>query len=87
MAVIVSDTTPLNYLVLIEAVEILPRLYGRVLIPPAVREELRMYFPHFVCQNVTVNGHRDCKIRVPHQLLLHGHQRSYCIKQRSLCLT
>jgi predicted nucleic acid-binding protein len=40
MAVIVSDTTPLNYLILIEAVEILPRLYGRVLIPPAVREEL-----------------------------------------------
>ena len=25
MAVIVSDTTPLNYLVLIEAVEVLPR--------------------------------------------------------------
>jgi len=40
MPVIVSDTTPLNYLVLIEAVEILPRLYTRVLIPPAVREEL-----------------------------------------------
>ena len=40
MAVIVSDTTPLNYLILIDAVEILPRLYGRVLIPPAVREEL-----------------------------------------------
>jgi predicted nucleic acid-binding protein len=37
---IVSDTTPLNYLVLIEAVQILPRLYTRVLIPPAVREEL-----------------------------------------------
>jgi predicted nucleic acid-binding protein len=33
MAVIVSDTTPLNYLVLIEAVEVLPRLYGRILIP------------------------------------------------------
>ena len=40
MLVIVSDTTPLNYLVLIEAVEILPRLYSRVLIPPAVRDEL-----------------------------------------------
>jgi predicted nucleic acid-binding protein len=40
MPVIVSDTTPLNYLVLIEAVDILPRLYTRVLIPPAVREEL-----------------------------------------------
>ena len=36
MAVVVSDATPLNYLVLIEAVEILPRLYGRVLIPPAL---------------------------------------------------
>jgi predicted nucleic acid-binding protein len=37
---IVSDTTPLNYLVLIEAVDLLPRLYQRVLIPPAVRDEL-----------------------------------------------
>jgi predicted nucleic acid-binding protein len=37
---IVSDTTPLNYLVLIEAVELLPRLYQRALIPPAVRDEL-----------------------------------------------
>lgn len=37
---IVSDTTPLNYLVLIKAIEILPRLYERVLIPPAVRAEL-----------------------------------------------
>jgi predicted nucleic acid-binding protein len=40
MAVIVSDTTPLNYLILVEAVEILPRLYKRIIIPPAVRDEL-----------------------------------------------
>jgi predicted nucleic acid-binding protein len=40
MALIVSDTTPLNYLVLIDAVELLPRLYMRVLIPIAVYEEL-----------------------------------------------
>ena len=37
---IVSDTTPLNYLVLIQAIDILPRLDERVLIPPAVRAEL-----------------------------------------------
>jgi predicted nucleic acid-binding protein len=37
---IVSDTTPLNYLVLIKAIDILPRLYERVPIPPAVRAEL-----------------------------------------------
>jgi predicted nucleic acid-binding protein len=40
MGAIAADTTPLNYLILIEAAEILPRLYGNVLIPPAVRDEL-----------------------------------------------
>ena len=40
MAVIVSDTTPLNYLVLIGAIDRLPKIYGRVLIPTAVRDEL-----------------------------------------------
>ena len=40
MQAIVADTTPLNYLVLIEAVDILPRVYGRVLVPPAVKAEL-----------------------------------------------
>jgi len=40
MAVIVSDTTPLNYLVLIEAIDLLPGIYRRVLIPPAVWVEL-----------------------------------------------
>jgi len=37
---IVADTTPLNYLVLIEAVGILPRLFASVLIPPAFKKEL-----------------------------------------------
>jgi predicted nucleic acid-binding protein len=36
----VADTTPLNYLVLIQAAEILPNLYQKVLIPPAVKAEL-----------------------------------------------
>jgi predicted nucleic acid-binding protein len=40
MAVVVSDTTPLNYLILIEAIDVLPRLYGRVLIPAVVWDEL-----------------------------------------------
>jgi predicted nucleic acid-binding protein len=37
----VADTTPLNYLILIGAVEVIPQLYGRVLIPRAVMDELR----------------------------------------------
>ena len=40
MPPIVADTTPLNYLVLIDAVAVLPRLYGRVLVPPSVLAEL-----------------------------------------------
>jgi predicted nucleic acid-binding protein len=40
MPLVVADTTPLNYLVLIQAIDILPRLYGSVLIPPAVKLEL-----------------------------------------------
>ncbi len=40
MPPIVADTTPLNYLVLIEAVKVLPRLYGSVFIPPSVLAEL-----------------------------------------------
>ncbi len=37
---VVSDTSPLNYLVLIGQINILPTLYGRVLIPTSVYEEL-----------------------------------------------
>ncbi len=39
--IVVSDTSPLNYLVLIDAVEVLPALFGRVVVPPAVIEELQ----------------------------------------------
>jgi predicted nucleic acid-binding protein len=38
--IVVADTTPLHYLVIIEEVHLLPALYGGVLIPPAVLAEL-----------------------------------------------
>ncbi|HME08438.1 MAG TPA: DUF3368 domain-containing protein [Bryobacteraceae bacterium] len=37
---VVADTSPLNYLVLIGCVDILPQLHQKVLIPSAVRREL-----------------------------------------------
>jgi predicted nucleic acid-binding protein len=37
---VVSDTSPLNYLILIGQINILPTLYGRVIIPQSVYEEL-----------------------------------------------
>jgi predicted nucleic acid-binding protein len=39
--VVVADTTPLNYLVLIERIEVLHLLFGVVIIPEAVLTELR----------------------------------------------
>lgn len=41
MTTIVSDTSPINYLVLIGAIDVLPQLFGEVLIPPAVWIELQ----------------------------------------------
>jgi predicted nucleic acid-binding protein len=40
MTVVVADTSPLNYLVLIGQVGVLRRLYGRVFVPPEVLAEL-----------------------------------------------
>jgi len=40
MAVVVSDTTPLHYLILVGRETILQKLYGQVIIPPAVLMEL-----------------------------------------------
>jgi predicted nucleic acid-binding protein len=39
--IVVSDTTPLNYLVLINAIDVLPKLFQRVYAPHAVLRELR----------------------------------------------
>jgi predicted nucleic acid-binding protein len=40
MRVVLSDTSPIHYLVLIGEVEVLRKLYGRVLIPSSVAYEL-----------------------------------------------
>jgi predicted nucleic acid-binding protein len=37
---VVCDTGPLNYLILIEAADVLPRLFSPILIPAAVKNEL-----------------------------------------------
>jgi predicted nucleic acid-binding protein len=40
MAVVISDTTPLHYLILIGQDGILGKLYGEIIVPPAVLQEL-----------------------------------------------
>ena len=39
--IVIADTSPLNYLVLIGHIEILPQLYLQVVIPEEVLEELQ----------------------------------------------
>ena len=39
--IVVSDTSPLNYLILIDYQEVLPTLFGQIIIPQAVLNELQ----------------------------------------------
>ncbi len=39
--IVVADTSPLNYLILLEHSEILPQIYGRILAPQAVLTEMQ----------------------------------------------
>ena len=38
--IVVADTSPLNYLILIDQIDLVRVLYGKVFIPPAVADEL-----------------------------------------------
>ena len=38
--IVVSDTSPIHYLLLIDQVELLPKLYERIIIPDIVRDEM-----------------------------------------------
>lgn len=39
--IVVSDTSPLNYLILINAIDVLPKLFDEIHAPPAVMAELQ----------------------------------------------
>jgi predicted nucleic acid-binding protein len=38
--IVVADTSPINYLIPVEEIDILPKMHAKVAIPPAVRGEL-----------------------------------------------
>jgi predicted nucleic acid-binding protein len=38
--IVIADTSPINYLVLIDEIDVLPKIYGGILIPQAVFDEL-----------------------------------------------
>jgi len=39
--IVVADTSPLNYLILIDCGDLLPQLYGHIVVPFGVSEELK----------------------------------------------
>jgi predicted nucleic acid-binding protein len=39
--IVISDTLPIKYLVLIEEIDLLPQLFGRVITPQAVLNDLQ----------------------------------------------
>ena len=45
--IVVSDTSALSALILIEQLDLLPAMYGRVVVPPSVSHELSLLDPQF----------------------------------------
>ena len=38
--IVVADTSPINYLLLIDQIDLLPRLFEQIIIPNIVRDEM-----------------------------------------------
>jgi predicted nucleic acid-binding protein len=63
--IVIADATPLRYLILLEAIDTLPTLYERVLIPQIVANELQRPSTPLPCGNGW-QQRQPAYIRVPH---------------------
>ena len=43
MKLVIADTGPINYLLLIGHIEILPELFEKVILPSSVKDEIRKH--------------------------------------------
>ena len=68
VVIVVADTTPLNYLILIEQMDLLRVLYGKVLIPPAVALELSHPRTPNLVRTWMASGADWLEIRAPRQI-------------------
>jgi predicted nucleic acid-binding protein len=64
---VVADSSPLHYLVLIDSTAILPTLFGRMLIPPMVAEELQRSRTPAPVRAWMASPPEWLEIRLPHQ--------------------
>jgi predicted nucleic acid-binding protein len=40
--IVIADTSPINYLLLIDQIDLLPRLFQQIVIPDVVRDEMQI---------------------------------------------
>lgn len=69
---IVADTSPINYLILLRQDTLLPLFYERVVIPPAVRGELQRPRTSAVVRTWVANPPPWFEVRQPQQSLTAG---------------
>ena len=65
MVIVVSNTSPLNYLTLIERIDILPALFGTVLVPPSLTRELAHELAPQAVRSWIVNAPPWLEVRDP----------------------
>jgi predicted nucleic acid-binding protein len=66
---VVADSSPLHYLILVEAVEILPELYKQIIIPDAVARELSHAHAPQEVRNFIVSSPPWLSIQAPTSLI------------------
>ena len=73
--IVVADTSPLRYLILINHAHILPALYGRVLVPPAVITELSQEQTPVTVQSWMASPPDWLHVQAPTRELVNVHDR------------
>jgi predicted nucleic acid-binding protein len=61
--IVVADTSPINYLLLINQIDLLPRLFQKIIIPDVVRDEMLALDAPPVLQQWIVNPHDWLTVR------------------------
>jgi len=67
--IVVADTSPLRYLILIEHVHVLPALFGEVMVPPAVLTELTNERTPQVVRTWLANRPEWLRVQAPREAL------------------
>jgi predicted nucleic acid-binding protein len=65
--IVVADTSPISYLVLIKEIDILPKIYGAVVVPEIVARELRQQSAPEMVRAWVADAPSWLQIRVPIQ--------------------